>query len=159
MSRPTCFAPWRPMSMNGRRHVRAPHDFSDGDKQFVSYVLGLLAEEDAERLDEMSVADDRIAIDLRVVENDFVNAYVRGAMSDDTRERSSWRICPSPHVFRMVKFAEAFRSVTDRRERLWPTAIRMHRRVAVDGRPDFRRFYVAADTFICEYRRAGHRCL
>ena len=98
----------------------APHEFSDEDEQLVSYLLGLLTDEDAERLDEMSIADDHVALDLRVVENDLVDAYVRGAMTDDTREQFELAYLSSPHRFCMVRFAEAFCGVTDRLERVWP---------------------------------------
>jgi hypothetical protein len=82
--------------------------------------LGLLTEEDAERLDEMSIADDHVALDLRVVENDLVDAYVRGAMTDGTREQFELAYLSSPHRFCMVRFAKAFCGVTERRERVWP---------------------------------------
>ena len=98
----------------------APHEFSDEDKPLVSYLLGLLTEEDAERFDEMSIADDHVALDLRVVENDLVDAYVRGAMTDDTREQFELAYLSSPHRCSMVRFAEAFRGVTDGLERVWP---------------------------------------
>jgi hypothetical protein len=100
--------------------MSAPHEVAYGDPQLVSYLLGLLTDEDAERLDEMSIADDRVALDLRVVENDLVDAYVRGAMTGHTREQFELAYLTSPHRFRMVRFAEAFCGVTDRLERVWP---------------------------------------
>src|SRR5688572_20795084 len=99
--------------------MSAPPEFAHGNPRLVSYLLGLLTDEDAERLDEMSIADDDVALDLRVVENDLVDAYVRGAMTGDTRQQFELAYLSSPHRSRKVRFAEAFRAVTDRRERLW----------------------------------------
>lgn len=99
--------------------MSAPPEFAHGDPQLVSYLLGLLTDEDTERLDEMSFVDDHVALDLRVVENDLVDAYVRGAMTGNTRQRFESAYVSSPHRLQKVRFAEAFLAVTERRERLW----------------------------------------
>jgi hypothetical protein len=57
----------------------SPHDSSSDDEQLVRYLLGLLPDEEAERLDELSIADDELAWRLRAVEDDLVDAYVTGS--------------------------------------------------------------------------------
>jgi hypothetical protein len=53
----------------------------------VEYLLGSLPESDAELLDESSVADDEFAIRLSAVENDLLDAYVRGELSGAILEK------------------------------------------------------------------------
>ncbi len=51
------------------------------DQVLIRYLLGSLSEEEAERLDELGIADDAFAWRLRAVENDLVDGYVRGELS------------------------------------------------------------------------------
>jgi hypothetical protein len=53
----------------------------------VEYLLGCLPERDAELLDESSVADDEFAMRLSAVENDLLDAYVRGELSGAILEK------------------------------------------------------------------------
>jgi hypothetical protein len=55
----------------------------DTDRRLVRYLLGLLSDEETERLDESSIADDDIAWRLRTIENALVDDYVRGALPAD----------------------------------------------------------------------------
>lgn len=57
------------------------------DRELESYLLGLLPEEDTERLDELSIVDDEIASRLRLVEDDLVDAYVSGELAGDMKAR------------------------------------------------------------------------
>jgi len=57
------------------------------DQQLVRYLLGLLPPHEADRFDEASVVDDEVAARLRGVEDDLVDAYVRGTLAIDLRER------------------------------------------------------------------------
>ena len=50
------------------------------DDQLVRYLLGLLPDDEAERLDQLSVSSDEVAWRLRVAEDDLVDAYVRGTL-------------------------------------------------------------------------------
>ena len=54
------------------------------DAQLVQYLLGTLPEEEAERLDALSVADDAFALRLLAIENDLIDAYARGELSGET---------------------------------------------------------------------------
>ncbi|HEX9163978.1 MAG TPA: hypothetical protein VF980_19885 [Thermoanaerobaculia bacterium] len=77
------------------------------DGLLTRYLLGSLPEEETERLDEMSVTDDEIAWRLRAVENDLVDAYVRGEMSGGTLERFRSTYLASPERRKKVVVAKA----------------------------------------------------
>jgi hypothetical protein len=51
------------------------------------YLLGLLADEETERLDQASIEDDDIAWRLRVAEDDLIDAYLRCTLAEDTQQR------------------------------------------------------------------------
>jgi hypothetical protein len=78
------------------------------DEQFlVRYLLGELSEQEAERLDELSIADDEFAWRLRAAEDDLVDAYVRGELSGETLERFRTVYLVSPQRRQKVGFAGA----------------------------------------------------
>jgi hypothetical protein len=52
------------------------------DRLLTRYLLGALPVEDAERLDELCIADEEVATRLHALENDLVDAYVRGELSE-----------------------------------------------------------------------------
>jgi hypothetical protein len=83
-----------------------PHASGHDDDRLTRYVLGLLPEEERERLDEASIADDEVAARLRIVESDLIEGYVRGTLDGDTRKR----------------FESYYLSSARRRERLRSTA-------------------------------------
>lgn len=89
-------------------HEPGPED------QLVSYLLGLLPDEEAERLDELNIADEEFAWQLRVVEDDLIDAYVTGALAGDTLDRFESFYLASEHRRRKVKFARSLRRVVDR---------------------------------------------
>ncbi len=78
------------------------------DEELVRYLLGQLPEHEAERLDELRVADDAVALRLRLTENDLVDAYVRGGLSGETRERFQTFYLSSPHRRQRLEFASTF---------------------------------------------------
>jgi hypothetical protein len=57
------------------------------EELIVQYLLGELSEVDADRLDELSVTDDDFAEFLERVENELVDDYVRGELSEHNRAR------------------------------------------------------------------------
>ena len=88
---------------------------SDGrDHQLTRYLLGLLPEQEADHVDELSIADDDIAARLRVLEDDLVDGYVVGALPADTRQQFEAFYLASPLRRRKVEFAERFLRVVDR---------------------------------------------
>jgi len=94
-----------------------PREFEHGPEddrdQLVRYLLGLLPSDRAERLDEAAITDDDIAARLRVVENDLVDAYVRGDLTGETLERFESHYLLSPRRRRMVTFARGFVRAVD----------------------------------------------
>ena len=90
------------------------------ETQLVQYLLGLLPSDEAERLDEASIADDDIAARLRVVEDDLVDAYVRGTLIGDTRTRFESHYLSSPRRRERVASARRFVRAVDRAARQAP---------------------------------------
>jgi hypothetical protein len=84
------------------------------DDQLVRYLLGLLPGKDAERLDELTVADDEMAWRLRVAENDLVDAYVTGTLTGQTRERFESFYLSSERRRRKARFAMSFLAGVER---------------------------------------------
>jgi hypothetical protein len=78
------------------------------DEILTQYLLGSLTEEETERLDELSVADDEIAARLQVIENEMVDAYARGELSGETLERFESFYPASPKRREKVSFARSF---------------------------------------------------
>src|SRR5580765_7224603 len=83
--------------------------------ELVQYLLGLLPPEDAERLDEASIVDDDVAARLRSVEDDLVDAYVRGALTGETLTRFESHYLLSPRRRQHVAFAGRFLRAVDQK--------------------------------------------
>jgi len=94
--------------------MRFAQDHAAEDRRLVDYLLGLLPEEDAERLDEASVVDDEVAARLRAVEDDLIDAYVRGTLATDRLFRFEKYYLASPRRREKVAFARRFAGVVDR---------------------------------------------
>jgi hypothetical protein len=84
------------------------------DEQLELYVLGLLGEEDTDRLDEASIADDDVAARLRIVENDLIDSYVRGTLERPALERFESYYLSSPRRRANVSFAAKLLPAVDR---------------------------------------------
>jgi hypothetical protein len=84
------------------------------DQQLVRYLLNLLPEEETERLDELTMVDDEAASRLRTVENDLVDAYVRGALAGDLLARFESHYLDSPRRRENVRLASSFSRAVDR---------------------------------------------
>src|SRR6185437_10437843 len=81
------------------------------DEQIVRYLLGALSEQETERLDQLSIADDEFASHLSAVENDLVDAYAKGELSGETLERFEAGYRRSSSRREKVRFARAFAAV------------------------------------------------
>jgi hypothetical protein len=86
---------------------------TDDDRHLTRYLLGQLAEDDADRLDELAVVDDDMAWRVRVVENDLVDAYVRGVLDAKSRQQFEAHYLASPKRRAKVRFAERFARAVD----------------------------------------------
>lgn len=78
----------------------------DDEQKLIEYLLGRLPEDEAVRLDELSITDDSFALRLNDAENDLVDAYVRGELSGETQERFRSFYLSSPKRQEKVRFAE-----------------------------------------------------
>jgi len=87
-----------------------PNAHTPDDSVLVRYLVGSLPDAEAERLDELSVADDEFALRLSAVEHDLVDAYVNGDLSGDALDRFRSHYLASPAGRKKVAFAEAFRA-------------------------------------------------
>jgi len=86
------------------------------DYKIELYLVGALAEDETERLDEMSLTDDIFADRLRSVENDLVDGYVRGELSGALAEGFKTHYLASPRRREKVRFAQALHSLKVVRE-------------------------------------------
>jgi hypothetical protein len=93
------------------------------DQQLIRYLLGLLPPHEADRFDEASVVDDEVAARLRGVEDDLVDAYVRGTLAIDLRERFESHYLTSPRRRERVAFAAAFARAVDEAPRSAPSPL------------------------------------
>jgi hypothetical protein len=84
------------------------------DRQLARYLLGLLPREETEWLDEASVVEDEVALRLRVLEDDLVDAYVTGTLAGDMLEPFESRYLASPRRRRHVEFAQRFLPAVER---------------------------------------------
>ena len=78
------------------------------------YLLGAAAEDDTERLDELSLTDEQFVDRLQEAENDLVDAYVRGELSDEVQARFTSHYLLSPLRREKVKVARSFVDFVDR---------------------------------------------
>lgn len=85
------------------------------DQTIADYLLGSLSEDAAERFDEMSFTDDEFAVRLQAIENDLVDAYVRGELSGSVLDRFNSYYLSSPKRLAKVAFARGLLTVADRK--------------------------------------------
>ena len=76
-------------------------------RTLTGYLLGSLRQDQTERLDELSIVDGDFAARLDAVENDLVDAYVRGKLSGDTLQKFRVRYLSSDKRREKVRFAES----------------------------------------------------
>ena len=79
------------------------------DQYLVLYLVGALPAEEADRLDELSIADDDFAWRLREVENDLVDSYVRAELSGETLARFKAFYMATAQRQQKVQFAQGLR--------------------------------------------------
>ena len=90
------------------------HERLADDRGLERYLLGLLPEEDEERLDQASVEDDSVALRLRMAEDDLIEGYVRRTLATETRQRFETYYLSSPRRRERVAFAARFLGAVDR---------------------------------------------
>ena len=75
------------------------------DAVLAQYLLGRLPENETERLDELSVSDEEFVWRLSAVENDLVDAYVRGELSAEDQKHFAAVYLSSSRGKEKVQFA------------------------------------------------------
>jgi hypothetical protein len=83
------------------------------DRMLTQYLLGALSEDDAERLDELSVTDDAVAARLEEAENHLVDAQVRGELPAEYEAAFRSFYLASPHRRAKLHFAGALAATAD----------------------------------------------
>jgi hypothetical protein len=84
------------------------------DELLTRYLLGDLPHDQSERVDELSITDEKFAWRLSRVENELVDAYVGGQLQGDTLKQFQTRYLASARRRERVEFAEALRGVQRR---------------------------------------------
>ena len=79
------------------------------DQYLVRYLVGALPAEEADRLDQLSIADDDFAWRLREIENDLVDSYVRSELSGEMLARFKAFYMATPQRQQKVQFAQGLR--------------------------------------------------
>src|SRR5215471_10742581 len=100
-------------------------------EQLVRYLVGLLPQGEADRLDEQSIVDDDVACRLLSVEDDLVDAYVRETLDSDLRLRFESHYLASPLRRRRVKFARRFLAAVDRQPACLTPAVSTTRAIPI----------------------------
>ena len=77
------------------------------DERLIRYLVGSLDDGETERFDELSIADESFATRLRAVEDDLVDAYVKGELAADIRDRFESRYLSAQAGRDKIRFAEA----------------------------------------------------
>ena len=80
------------------------------DSTLVRYLVGKTSDEDTERFDELSIADDEFVVRLRAVEHDLVDAYVNGELTGVSLEDFKAQYLRSPSGLAKVEFSRALRN-------------------------------------------------
>lgn len=82
----------------------------DSDEHLVGYILGDVAPDEAERLDERSITDKAFALRVRTLENDLIDRYARGER-DQSLERFDRLHRRSPYLRDKVRFARSLQGL------------------------------------------------
>ena len=77
------------------------------NKQLVSYLLGDLSDEEAERLDELSITDDQFIERLETAETDLIDTFVRGELKGRILEQFEKCMMTTQRQRERVEFAIA----------------------------------------------------
>lgn len=94
----------------------APPDQQPYDDRFLTqYLLGNVPTEEAETMDILCISDEELATRLSAIENDLVDAYVRGDLSEPDLDRFKSFYVASAHRRHKVEFAAALLAVEKKR--------------------------------------------
>src|ERR1044072_2314211 len=83
---------------------------SKEDDRLVRYLLGLMPEEEAARMEEVYLADDDLNDDLQAAERELIDRYVEGSLSKTERDRFENFFLCSPGRKERLRFARTLRA-------------------------------------------------
>jgi hypothetical protein len=99
-----------PLDLNEMSDVVSQMKGREPDEStLIRYLVGRASEEEADQLDELSVASEEFALRLRAVEHDLVDAYVNGELTGETLEGFKSQYLRTPSGLEAVALAEALR--------------------------------------------------
>jgi hypothetical protein len=104
----------------------------------IRYLVGQASEEEADQLDELSVASEEFALRLRGVEHDLVDAYINGELTGETLEGFRSQYLRTPAGLEAVAFAEALRGYRRAPAAAREAAPEVPAEVRADARTDVR---------------------
>jgi hypothetical protein len=84
------------------------------EQAMTDYLLGCLPDADAERYDELSVADDEFAAALSACEKELVDAYVQGELAGRVLDQFRLHYLASPLRRDKVAFAKSLQAFAER---------------------------------------------
>jgi hypothetical protein len=104
--------------LSGKEVKMAPSENQALDDELLKrYLLGALPEAETERLHELSVTDGDLAGRLEAVENDLVDAYVRGELPPEDLDQFKRFYLASPRRREKVRLAAGFLALEGRAAR------------------------------------------
>lgn len=77
----------------------------DNDAVAMRYLLGKLSDSEAARLEERYFAEDSVFQEIETAEDELVDAYVRGSLSPEDRQRFEAKVLDSERLAERVEFA------------------------------------------------------
>ena len=80
---------------------------SDNHELLLRYLLGELGEEEQGRLERRYFADDKLFEEMLLVEDDLIDCYARGELTEGERERVEKHFLKSSARRERVRFARA----------------------------------------------------
>lgn len=86
------------------------------DSTLRNYLLGSLPENEVEVYDERIFDDDEFAARVLMVEDDLIDAYVRGELTAEERVRFQASYLVSPYRREQVLFAHFFQNIFEQKE-------------------------------------------
>jgi hypothetical protein len=84
------------------------------ESKLIEYLLGETSEAETEQFDELSITDDEFAGRLSAAEHELVDAYARGELPANLRDRFARHYLASPRRRANVESAETFLSYVDK---------------------------------------------
>jgi len=78
------------------------------DELMMRYLLGGVSDEEQVRLEELYFVDDRVFEEVAALEDELIDAYVRGELSDTQRKQFELNFLNSAERRRKLAFAESF---------------------------------------------------